>query len=83
MHKIRREEGILLPNPKEDTDMAIRRNSKVRYIGDRYDYAKGQVFRVLKKSYGGIFLYFPTKYLDGSIHRQEVYMSIEDFEEVK
>ena len=61
----------------------IRRGVKVRYIGDRYDYAKGQVFTVLRKSYNGIILYFPTRYLDGSIHRQEVYMSLDDFEEVK
>ena len=61
----------------------IRRGVKVRYIGDRYDYAKGQVFTVLKKSCNGIYLYFPTRYLDGSLHKQEVYMSLDDFEEAK
>ena len=61
----------------------IRRGTKVRYIGDRYDFAKGQVFTVRKKSRNGIFLLFPVRYLDGSIHRQEAYMSLDDFEEVK
>ncbi len=63
--------------------MAMRKGTKVRYIGDRYDYAKGQVFTVQKKVYGSIELYFPQKYLDGSIHRQYVSMWAGHFEEVK
>ena len=61
----------------------IRRGAKVRYIGDRYDYAKGQVFTVRKKIRNFIELSFPMRYLGGEIHRMVVDMPISDFEEVK
>lgn len=61
----------------------IRRGAKVRYIGDRFEYAKGKVFKVLQKSHSGITLYFPCRYMDGSLHKQQVYMPISEFEEVK
>lgn len=62
--------------------MAMRKGTKVRYIGDRYDYAKGQVFTVQKKVYGCIELYFPEKYPDGSIRRRYVSMWSGNFKEV-
>lgn len=61
----------------------IRRGTKVRYIGDKYDYAKGQVFTVRKKIHSFIELSFPQRYLGGEIHRMVVDMPISDFEEVK
>jgi hypothetical protein len=61
----------------------IRRGAKVRYIGDRYEYAKGQVFTVRKKTHSLIELSFPQRYLGGEIHRMVVAMPISEFEEVK
>lgn len=61
----------------------IRRGTKVRYIGYRYDYAKGQVFTVRKKTHHLIELSFPQRYLGGEIHRMVVNMPISEFEEVK
>lgn len=61
----------------------IRRGAKVRYIGDRYEYAKGQVFTVRKKIHHLVELSFPQRYLGGEIHNMVVNMPIIEFEEVK
>ena len=62
--------------------MAIRKGSKVRYIGDN-ELGKGKVFTVHKKSYNHILVNFPIKYIDGSVHAQASYYPISDFKEVK
>ena len=61
----------------------IRKGARVRYIGDKYEFAKGQVFTVRKRMNHLIDIYFPIRYLDGSLHNQLCAMDIKDFEEVK
>lgn len=61
----------------------IRKGSKVRYIGDRFELAKGQTLTVLNKHRNGITLYFPIEKVGDKFRMRQCYMNIEDFEEVK
>ena len=61
----------------------IRKGARVRYIGDKYEYAKGMIFTVRKKTQHLIDVYFPVRYLDGSLHNQLCAIPITEFEEVK
>ena len=69
---------------KENKNMkkVIRKGVQVRYIGND-ELAKGRTFTVYEKYYSHIVVYFPTKYLDGSVHSQKCGMPIADFEIVQ
>ncbi len=56
----------------------MRKGQKVMYVGNN-ELGKGRIFTVEKKSYNMILVYFPLRYLDGSIHDCSVYMPISDF----
>lgn len=60
----------------------IRKGVQVRYIG-KDELAKGRVFTVYEKYGAFVTVYFPTKYLDGSVHSQKCGMPIADFEIVQ
>ena len=57
----------------------IRRNAKVRYIGEN-ELAKGMTFIVLHKNGSWVEVMFPVKYLDGSIHKSRTLIPISDVE---
>ena len=61
----------------------IRKGARVRYIGDKYEYAKGMIFKVVKKNHHLVDVYFPVRYLDGTYHKQLCSIPITEFEEVK